>query len=217
MIRVAVVGPQRLVRGLLAFYVGSQPGMQVVGEARDYGGAVGLCEDTGPDVALVDVSLPPVGGIAAIREIGALLPNAAVLVLVDRADDELVPRAIEAGARGYLHKDSWLEELAGAISTAHAGGPVASAGTAKGPSSLPGRGIVPNGRSASALTRRETAILRAMARGKSTRQIAETLRISERTVRNHAYNIYKKLRVDGRNQAVLHAVRRGLVDLGSLG
>lgn len=216
MIRVAVVGAQRLVRGMLDFYVGSQPGMQVVGEAHDYDEAVGLCEDKSPDVTLVDISLPSAGGIAVTRKIVALLPDAAVLVLVEHAHDDLGPQAIQAGAHGYLHKDSRLEELVGAIRSAHAGEPVVPTGTASGSRSPLRRDGAPRGCNLSALTEREMEILRAMARGESTRQIAETLRISERTVRNHAYNIYKKMRVDGRNQAVLFAVRRGLVDLGSL-
>ena len=217
MIRVAVVDDQRLfVRGLSGL-VDMLPEMEVIGVAYDGEDAVELCRKEEPDVVLMDISMPKMDGINATSEIRDLLPQTAVIILTAHEDDEHVFEGIKAGAQGYLLKDADLEDLSRAIRTVHAGDTIIAPDLAqkmlntfqheRGPK---GSRLVPP------LTDRELEVIRALAQGKNDRQIANALGISEKTVNNHTSNIYRKLHLLDRPQAVNYAVREGNIDVEEL-
>jgi DNA-binding NarL/FixJ family response regulator len=210
-IRIAIVDDQELFTRGLAGLIDLEPGMEVVGEAHDGEAAVALCREKEPDVVLMDISMPVMNGIAATRKIRDLLPGTAVLILTMHTEDAHAFEGIKAGARGYLLKDCAPEDLARAIRTVYAGDTIMAPDVAckmlttfeeGSPRTL-----------APPLTERETEVIKALAQGKSDRQIASCLGISEKTVRNHTSSIYKKLHVFDRTQAVIYAIREGIVDL----
>ena len=215
-IRVMVVDDQRLFASMLARVIDSQPDMEVVGEAHDGEEAVALCLEAEPDVALMDLSMPRVDGLSATRKLQDLSPLVKILILTVHADDAHVFQGIKAGARGYILKDCTPEDLSHAIRAVHAGDTIMAPDVARKMLST-FEGIRPEHRDlAPLLTAREFEIVRAFARGKNNKEIARDLGITEKTVRNHASNIYAKLHVFDRTQAVLYAISKGLVDLGDL-
>jgi DNA-binding NarL/FixJ family response regulator len=211
-IKVAIVDDQRLFVDGLARILGIQPDMVVVGRAHTGEEAVELCLRAEPDIVLMDLSMPGMGGISATRKILSLLPRTQVLVLTVHTDDANLFQAIKAGAQGYILKDCTPEDLTSAIRSVHAGDTITSPDIAKKMITT-FEGIRANTEIAPSLTGRELEVIKALAQGKSNREIARDLDISEKTVRNHASNIYKKLHIFDRTQAVIYAVRRGLVDL----
>ena len=211
-IRVAIVDDQRLFVDGLARIVGFQPDMKVVGGAYTGEEAVELCLREEPDIVLMDLSMPGMGGISATRKILSLLPRIQVLVLTVHTDDTNLFQAIKAGAQGYILKDCTPEDLTSAIKSVHAGNSITSPDIAKKMIAT-FEGIRSNTELTPSLTERELEVIKALAQGKSNKEIARTLNISEKTVRNHASNIYKKLHIFDRTQAVIYAVRRGLVDI----
>jgi len=218
-IRVAVVDDQRLFARGLAGIVDELSGMEAVGPVHDGKEALALCRREEPDVILMDISMPVMDGISATREIRDLLPECAVLILTSSEEDEHVFEGIKAGAKGYLLKDCTPEELAHAIHTVHAGQTIMSPGIAQKMLAT-FEGTKAGGRSgarlAPPLTERELEVMRALARGMTDRQIAGELGISEKTVGNHASSIYRKLHIFDRTQAVIYAVREGLIDVADL-
>ena len=218
MVRVAVVDDQRLFARGLSGLVDMLPEMEVVGVAYDGEEAVELCRKEEPDVVLMDISMPKMDGVSATREIRDLLPQTAVIILTAHEDNEHVFQGIKAGARGYLLKDADLEDLSLAIRTVHAGNTIIAPDLAQkmlntfqgteGPTT--GNRLVPP------LTERELEVIRALAQGKSDRQIAQSLSISEKTVNTHTSNIYRKLHIFDRTQAVIYAVREGIIDVEEL-
>ncbi len=217
MVRVAVVDDQRLFTRGLSGLVDMLPEMEVVGVAYDGEEAVELCRKEEPDVVLMDISMPKMDGISATREIRDLLPQTAIIILTAHEDDEHVFEGIKAGARGYLLKDAELEDLSVAIRTVHAGNTIIAPdlaqkmlNTFQSAAGPPGNRLVPP------LTERELEVIRALAQGKSDRQIAHSLGISEKTVNTHTSNIYRKLHLFDRTQAVIHAVREGIIDVEEL-
>lgn len=211
-IRVAIVDDQRLFVDALAQTLDAQPGVAVVGGAHTGKEAVELCLREEPDVVLMDLSMPGMGGIDATRRVLTLLPRTQILVLTVHADDASLFRAIRAGAQGYVLKDCTPDELASAIKAVHAGDTVMSPAIAE-KTMTTFEDIRSNTEFTPSLTERELEVVRALAQGKSNKEIAGGLGISEKTVRNHAYNIYKKLHIFDRTQAVIYAVRHGLADL----
>src|SRR5918998_18250 len=189
-IRVAIADDQRLFANGLARIIDVQHDMEVVGEAHTGEEAVSLCLEVEPDVVLMDLSMPVMDGVSATRKILSLLPRTRVVILTVHTDDAHVFHGIKAGAQGYILKDCTPEDLTRAIRSEAE--------------------IAPR------LTERELEVIRALARGKSNKEIAHALGISEKTVRNHASNIYKKLHIFDRTQAVIYAIRRGLVDVEEL-
>ena len=216
-IRVAVVDDQRLFTRGLSGLVDMLPEMEVVGVAYDGEEAVELCRKEEPDVVLMDISMPKMDGISATREIRDLLPQTAVIILTAHEDDEHVFEGIKAGAQGYLLKDAELEDLSRAIRTVHAGNTIIAPDLAQKMLNTFQSGVSPTGkRLVPPLTDRELEVIKALAQGKSDRQIAHSLGISEKTVNNHTSNIYRKLHLFDRTQAVIYAVREGIIDVEEL-
>jgi DNA-binding NarL/FixJ family response regulator len=214
-IRVVVADDQRLFADGISRIISAQPNLEVVAEANDGEEAVRLCREKEPDVVLMDITMPVMDGVTATRKIRDLLPGVAILILTVLADDYNVFQGIKAGAQGYLLKDCSPEDLARAIRSVHAGDIILSPSIAR--HMLPiFEGPESNQKVAPPLTARELQVIKALAQGKSNKQIARTLGIAEKTVRNHASNIYKKLHIFDRTQAVLYAFREGLVDPHSL-
>ena len=211
-IRVAVVDDQKLFARGLSGLVDMLPGVEVVGVAYDGEEAVALCRKEEPDVVLMDISMPKMDGISATREIKDLLPQTAVVILTGHEEDEHVFEGIKAGAQGYLLKDSEPEDLSRAIHTVFAGDTIIAPGLAqKMLNTFEGGAHL-----APPLTERELEVIKALAQGMSDRQIARSLGISEKTVRNHTSNIYRKLHIFDRTQAVIYAVREGVIDVDEL-
>jgi DNA-binding NarL/FixJ family response regulator len=213
---VLIADDQRLFASALARILAAQPDMEVLAEAHDGEEAVALSVQHVPDVVLMDLSMPKMDGVSATREIRELLPDTVVIILTVHADDAHVFLGIKAGARGYILKDCSPEELTSAIRAAYAGDTIMAPAIAEKvmatfEEATPDAPVVPR------LTDRELEIIGALARGESNKEIARSLGISEKTVRNHASNIYKKLHIFDRTQAVIYAVRRGLVDLDEPG
>ena len=216
-IRVAVVDDQRLFTKGLSGLVNMLPDVEVVGVAYDGEEAVALCRKTEPDVVLMDISMPKMDGISATREIRSLLPQTAVIILTAHEEDEQVFEGIKAGAQGYLLKDAEPEDLSRAIRTVHAGDTIIAPDLAqKMLHTFESGKISGSSRLMPPLTERELEVIRALARGKSDRQIANHLGISEKTVRNHTSNIYRKLHIFDRTQAVIYAIREGVIEVEEL-
>jgi DNA-binding NarL/FixJ family response regulator len=211
------VDDQRLFTKGLSGLVDMLPGVEMVGVAYNGEEAIALCREEEPDVILMDISMPKMDGISATREIKDLLPQTAVVILTGHEEDEHVFEGIKAGAQGYLLKDSDPEDLSRAIHTVHAGDTIIAPDLAQKMLMTFEHGR-PEGSAqlAPPLTERELEVIRALAQGMSDRQIASSLGISEKTVRNHTSNIYRKLHIFDRTQAVIYAVREGIIDVEEL-
>jgi DNA-binding NarL/FixJ family response regulator len=202
---VLVVDDHELVRrGLLAFFEG-EPDLEVVGDAD--GGAQALdvlarldSEGRRPAVVVMDLQMQPVDGIESTRRIRARFGDVAVVALTSFAESERVKAALEAGASGYVLKDSDADDVAAAVRAAHHGGLQLDPGVARQATSPP-----------TELTSREIEVLRLVGSGSANKEIARKLGISERTARTHVSNILRKLDLSSRTQAALWAVREGLV------
>lgn len=214
MIRVAIVDDQPLFTDGLARIVGAQEGMEVVGVAHDGESGVKMCSELRPDVILMDINMPIMDGVTATGKIRDLLPDAKILILTVHADDVHVFQGIKAGATGYLLKDCTPEDLSRAIKTVNAGDTIMAPEIAR--KMLLAFEEADHEPEVPSLTRRELDIITAFARGRGNKQIARDLSISEKTVRNHVSNIYKKLHVYDRTQAVLYAIREGLIETDGL-
>jgi DNA-binding NarL/FixJ family response regulator len=187
-------------------------GITVVGEACDGDEAVRLAAEHQPDVVLMDVTMPLLDGVEATRLIRERTPGVRVVMLTMHADDDVVARAIRAGADGYLVKDCSTDEVAETVRR------VASGDTALSPSLAASmldevRRLEPVGGEDLGVTKREEEVLQLIADGCSTPEVAERLFISQKTVKNHLASIYQKLDARDRTQAVLRAVRMGIVRL----
>ena len=201
MIRVLVVDDHAVVRAGLVAVLHLEADIRVVAQARTGEEAVQLYRDMRPDVVTMDLRMPGNGGSSAIASLRAEFPNAKVLVLTTLSGDEHVYRALEAGALGFLLKDSDDGELAAAIRTTHAGKRTIPADVA---AILAGRiGFEP-------LSAREVEVLRKVAKGRSNKEIGENLHISENTVKSYLKTIALKLDAPDRTAAVMIAVKRGL-------
>jgi NarL family two-component system response regulator LiaR len=215
-IRVLVADDHAIVRKGIRALLATEPELEVVGEAKDGRAAVAEVERLCPDVILMDLVMPEMDGIEAIRRITAKDPEARILVLTSfAADDKLFP-AIKAGASGYLLKDSDPKDLVGAIRQVYRGEsslhPTIARKLLQELSQPPERGPAPE-----SLTERELEVLRLVAQGRSNRQIAEQLVISGATVRTHVSNILGKLHLASRTQAALYALQAGLASLDDVG
>ncbi|MEY2566598.1 MAG: two-component system, NarL family, response regulator DegU [Actinomycetota bacterium] len=187
-------------------------GLEVVGEAGDGEEAARLAEELTPDVVLMDVSMPVLDGVEATRLITERNPDVAVVMLTMHADADVVARAIKAGAVGYLVKDCTTEELVRTIRQAASGETALSPDIAASMLEQMRTASEPP-RQESVLSPREEEVLQRIAEGASTTEVAEQLYISVKTVKNHLASIYEKLDARDRTQAVLQAVRMGIVRL----
>lgn len=211
-IRVLVADDHVVVRKGLSALLATEPDIEVVGEAENGHEAVTQAERLRPDVILMDLVMPELDGIEAIHRITTHQPEARILVLTSFAADDKVFPAIKAGALGYLLKDSGPEELVGAIHQVYRGESSLHPAIARKllqelsrPSEQPP--------TPEPLTEREVEVLQLVARGRSNREIAGKLTISEATARTHVSNILHKLHLASRTQAALYALREGLASL----
>ncbi len=206
MIRVLVVDDHPVVREGLVAILEDEEDFQVAGAVGSAEDALTLAPTVRPDVILLDLELPGMSGVDAIPKVAAAVPDARVIVLTAYDTDERVLGAIRAGARGYLLKGAPADEIARAIRAVHAGGSyLASRIAAKVLAQ------VRSPRRSTVLSERERAVLRLVADGLATKQIARQLGITERTVKFHVSSIMNKLGADTRAQAVAEAARRGLL------
>jgi len=217
-IRVLLVDDHAVVRRGLVAFLDSEPDLTVVGEAEGGAQALDLLTRLAsgglrPHVVLMDLAMEPLDGIETTREIRSRYSDVEVVALTSFGESERVRAALEAGASGYLLKDSEADEVSAAIRAAHRGELPLDPAIAGGlTSSL--RAQSPGGRDAE-LTTRELDVLRLLGAGKSNRQIADELMISERTARTHVSNILAKLDLTSRTQAALWAVSQGLVKVSA--
>lgn len=212
-IRILLVDDHFVVRQGLRALLETRPGFDVIGEASDGLEAVKAAKKLQPDIILIDLVMPNMDGIAAIKEITADNPNARILVLTSFAEDDKVFAAIKAGALGYLLKDSSPQELLQAIKAVYRGEsslhPTIALKLVRELHQPPD----PITHDAQSLTSRETAVLKLLAQGFSNQDISQQMNISERTVATHVSNILSKLHVANRTQAALYALREGLASL----
>ncbi len=210
MIRVLIADDHAVVREGLRTFLELQDGLEVVGEAADGEEAIEQAELLRPDVILMDLVMPKLDGVGAMRELRLRLPEIRVIVLTSFLDDGRLLPAIQTGAAGYLLKDVEPSELARAVRAARAGeamlDPAAAARLVEAIADGQASATVLRER----LTRREQDVLELIAKGRSNKRIALELGISEKTVKAHVGHLLAKLGVADRTQAALLAVREGL-------
>lgn len=206
-IRIVIADDHPIFRAGLQGLLSAQEDFEVVGEAANGREAVTVVRHAAPDVLRVDLQMPELDGVGAIRELHAIAPATRILVLTTCDSDGDILRAVEAGATGYLLKDTPREERFKAIRATARGESVLSPSVA---SKVLGRARGPVERSLSA---REIEVLTLVARGVSNKIIAKELRISEATVKTHLLHIFAKLGVDDRTAAVTAAMERGVLRL----
>ncbi len=210
-IKVLIVDDHAVVRQGLRLLLEAQPGISVVGEAADGAMGVQQAQVLAPDVILMDLLMPGMDGVEAIRRLQALKAKGHVLVLTSSLEDHLVKQALQAGARGYILKASRSSELIQAIER-----------VARGQSTLDPAAAqvlvqqVQTEDPLDSLTGREREVFEAMARGMTNPEIAEHLSVSEATVRTHVASVLDKLALRDRTQVMVYALKRGLVRLEDL-
>jgi len=211
-VRIVVVDDQTLFRSGLVSLLGEDPRIEVVGQAGTGLAAIDLVASLAPNVVLMDIKMPELDGIEATRRIVAANPEVKVLILTTFDAESSIIQALKAGASGYVLKDSQASAIVTSILAVMSGERVmASAVATRVLDMLTGN--TPPREVYDGLTVREIEILKLLASGLANKQIAYKLRISEKTVRNHVSNMYEKLQIFDRVQAVLYAVRKGLVEL----
>ncbi|MDE3196001.1 MAG: response regulator transcription factor [Acidobacteriota bacterium] len=212
-IRILLADDHTVMRSGLRLLLERQPDFQVVGEAADGREAVDLAEKLSPDVVVIDVAMPRLNGLDATQQITAKNAAAAVVVLSMHSDEGYIARALKAGARGYLLKDSAEADLIGAIRAVHEGkaffSPVISRMLAEDfLRQIRERGVED---SYELLTMREREVLHLLAEGKSNKETATILNLSLYTVETHRANILEKLHLRGTPELILYAVRKGVI------
>ena len=211
-IRILITDDHAVVREGLRTLIRTEPGMEVIGEAADGVEAVQMACELKPDVILMDMVMPRMGGLEAIQKIKEQCPETQILVLTSFSDDETVFPAIKAGALGYMLKDTSPDRLLSAIRDVHQGNPSMSPDIAKKlMSDLHRKSNLPPTKEP--LTDREMDVLKLIAQGMTNQEIADQLVISEGTVRTHVSNILSKLHLANRTQAALYALREGYTPL----
>lgn len=204
MIRVVVVDDHAMIRAGLKAVLGAEVDLEVVGEAKDGESAVAVCLKVRPDVVLMDLKMPGMGGWRAIAALRKAVPESRVLVFSTLMGDEHVYRAIEAGALGYVLKEAEEAELTAAIRATHAGRrtmPMALAAALDRRLSL------------NQLTARELDVLKLLAGGRSNREVGKELGLTEQTVKGYLKSIAVKMDVPDRTAAVVMAAQRGLIEV----
>lgn len=211
MIRVLIADDHHVVRRGLLFFLKTQKDIEVIGEAKNGIEAVELVESLQPDIVLMDLVMPEMDGIQATKKIKAKWPNVAILMLTSFSDKDHVLPAIEAGAAGYQLKDIEPDELVNAIRQIIRGENIIHpAATSQLEEVLREEENLPHVKNP--LTPRERDVLAELTKGKSNREIASSLFVTEKTVKTHISNIFTKLEVQDRTQAALYAVKHGLTE-----
>jgi DNA-binding NarL/FixJ family response regulator len=213
-VTVVVADDQSAVREGLVLLLGTVPGIAVTGEAEDGEAAVEVVAATNPQVVLMDLNMPRCDGVEATRRIRASHPQTRVVVLTTYSDDESILGALQAGALGYLTKDATRAEIGRAVLAAAAGQAVLDpavqqrllSAAVRAPAAAPG------GLEEGDLTPRESDVLRLIAAGKSNREIARALFVSEATVKTHVNRIFAKTGSRDRSQAMRYAYTHGYAD-----
>jgi len=211
-VRVLIADDQTLFRVGLARLLEEDPRVEIVGQAGDGAEAVKLAGTLKPDVVLMDLKMPHLDGIEATRQIAASQSGVKVLLLTTFEADNHVIQALKAGASGYILKDSRPDSIVSSLLAVMAGERVMASAVANRVLEMLTGTTTPK-EFYDGLTGREIEILKLLAGGMANKQIAYKLRISEKTVRNHVSNMYEKLNIYDRSQAVLYAVRKGLVEI----
>lgn len=205
-IRIIVTDDHAVVRQGLRMFLELDPELEVVGEAANGAEAVQLAKELHPNVVLMDLLMPVMDGITAIGALRAETPDVEVIALTSVLEDTSVVNAVRAGATGYLLKDTNADELRRAVKAAAAGqvqlSPEAATRLMR---------EVRSPERPETLTERESDVLQLLAQGQANKEIARNLSIGEKTVKTHVSNILSKLGVQSRTQAVLHAMRIGLI------
>lgn len=213
-IRVVIADDHPIVRNGLRLMLGTNEGFELVGEATDGASAVRLVAEQQPQVVLMDLRMPGMSGLEAIEHIRQEWPQVAIIILTTYNEDDLMIRGLQAGARGYLLKDTDLDILLQAIRTAARGEIVMQPDIMERILSRAARAATPapaRPRGPFDLTARERDVLAGVARGERSKEIALRLGISERTVGAYLATIFTKLGVDSRASAVAVAIERGLL------
>jgi DNA-binding NarL/FixJ family response regulator len=210
--RVLIVDDQTLFRTGLASLLSEDERVEVVGQAVDGAEAVKQAIKFKPDVVLMDLKMPNVDGIEATRQILEAVPGTKVLILTTFETDSQVIQALKAGASGYVLKDSSAAAIVSSITAVMSGERVMASAVANRVLEMLTGTTTPK-EFYDGLTNREIEILKLLANGMANKQIAYRLKISEKTVRNHVSNTYEKLGIYDRSQAVLYAVKKGLVEV----
>jgi DNA-binding NarL/FixJ family response regulator len=204
LIRILTVDDHPLLRDGIASMLGKQPDMELVAEASNGIEAIELFRTHRPDVTLMDLQMPEMGGIDALSAIRAEFPEARVIMLTTYAGDVQVFRALKAGARGFLLKGLLRKELLETIRAVHAGQKRLPAEIAS---------EIAEHATDDSLTPREIDVLRSIAAGNANKEIASRLSLTEETVKGHVKNILAKLQANDRTHAVTIGLKRGIIDL----
>ncbi len=212
-IRIVLADDHTVVRKGLRLLLDSQPGLSVVADAADGREAVAMAEELSPDVVVMDIAMPKLNGIEAARQISATRPNAAIVFLSMHSDEAYVLKALKAGARGYILKDSAEHDLINAVKTVHEGKAFFSPVVSK----MLVEDYVRQMRERSVedsyelLTTREREILQLLAEGRNNKDIAQLLNLSLYTVETHRGNILQKLNLHSTAELILYAIRKGVI------
>ena len=215
MIKILLAEDHTIVRESIRESLARDPEFKVVGEASNGQEAVQIARELSPDVILMDISMPVLNGIEATRQIKSFQPSAAILILTAYDDEQYIFSVLSAGAAGYLLKDIGINELVEAIKTVYRGDSVLHPTIAKkvlhklyfnkdGP---------PKELALHALSKRESGVLRLAARGLSNNAIAQELNLSVSTIQSHLRSIFNKLGVGSRTEAMMEAMKKGLLTL----
>ena len=210
-IRVLLVDDHEMVRSGLAVFLEGYDDLELVGEANNGAEAIRLCEELHPQVVLMDLLMPEMDGIEATRSIRQLETGAQVIALTSYKDEELVQAALDAGAIGFLYKNTSVDELADAIRLANKGKPSLAPEATEVLINLATRRKAQPARPDFELTDREAQVLALMTEGITNRQIAQALEISPSTVKAYVSNVLSKLGVSSRTEAVSIALQHDLL------
>jgi len=211
MITILIADDHLIIRQGLRLILETEAEFEVVGEASDGAEALRLCQDLNPDVVLMDLRMPNMDGLTAIEKLRDEQPEIAVVILTTFNEDELMLRGLQAGARGYLLKDTDRAALFDSIRAAARGETLLKQEIMERVLSQANKPDTET-KLITALTEREREVLNAVARGERSKEVASHLGISERTVKAHLASIYEKLGVDSRAAAIAVAAQKGLLE-----
>lgn len=211
-IRVMLADDHTVFRQGLKSLLAYEEDIKVVGEAANGKEAIDFALQLHPDVIIMDINMPILNGLEATKKIKKELPKIKIVILTSQGDEKSIFSLIEAGTDGYLLKDVAAENLVSAIRDVNAGkSTLHPEVTQKLLSRFLHKTEPDKTKSLDILTEREIEVLKALAKGYSNQQIAEELYISQRTVQNHLHNIYNKLGINGRTEAVIYAIQEGII------